>query len=65
VTFEEYLNQMLDVSVNEYRLVASQDELGVVSFYIHPIDVDGDTPTYTVADNSLTPVVVEVGDAVA
>jgi len=64
-TFEKYLSLLYDVDVTEYRLVATKSERGEVTFYIHPMDVGGDTPTFSVVDNTLSPVVVEVPDVAA
>ncbi len=58
MTIEQYLKQYGDRR-QEYRLVATVDELGITSFYIHPLDRNGDTPVFHVVDNRLSLVVVE------
>ncbi len=58
MTFEQYLKQYGD-RLQEYRLVATVNEDGHVSFYIHPIGRDGGTPVYAVTGNALSPIVTE------
>lgn len=55
-TLREYLVSNLARAVIDHRMRAQRDDEGRVSFYIHPMGCDGDTPTYRVDGNQLVQV---------
>jgi hypothetical protein len=59
MTFEAYLKQYGDRNIQEYRLVATVSPENIVSFYVHPMGRNGDTPIFAVVNNTLTPAPVE------
>lgn len=54
MTLEEYLKAEYQKGAIDHALRAHVDESGSVSFYIHPLNVSGNTVDYVVAGNSLT-----------
>ena len=56
VSFEDYLAGCLNriVPVIDHSLRAERLPDGRITFYIHPANVDGDTPNFFVSRNELT-----------
>lgn len=59
MTFEEYLSLNFDSDITEFRLVATKSDRGVVDFYIHPLDADGETPYFVVSGDTVMPVAMD------
>lgn len=50
---ERYLRQNVGEGVIDFRVRAQLDQYGVVTFYIHPVGVDGETVDFRVSNNTL------------
>ncbi len=53
-TLEQYLRDNIIAQTIDFRIRASIDVLGLVSFYIHPDGKDGDTLDFYVSGDSLS-----------
>lgn len=54
-TLDTYLTENFERGVIDHALRANVDDEGVLTFYIHPHGVDGDTLDFQVSDNVLRP----------
>ncbi len=65
VTFEEYLTREAERGHIDHALRASISDEGRVTFYVHPMNADGDTRDYLVSGNSLraNPAVTRMDEA--
>jgi hypothetical protein len=52
---EEYFRSDLSRNVIDHSVRAQLDSDGNVKFYIHPMNVDGETPEFAVRGSSLLP----------
>jgi hypothetical protein len=50
-SFQQYLETDLERCVTDHCLRATRDDAGLVTFYIHPANVDGQTPSFKVDGN--------------
>jgi hypothetical protein len=57
-TLQEYLTDSFQHGSVEHSMRSSVDSDGNVSFYIHPMNVSGDTLDFAVAGNDLVPLQV-------
>lgn len=56
MTLEQYLQKFAAQNIIDHALRVSVDEDGCVSFYIHPLNANGDTLDFEVEGNQLTPI---------
>lgn len=52
-TLDTYLTENFERGVIDHALRANVDDEGALTFYIHPMGVDGDTLDFQVNGNSL------------
>jgi hypothetical protein len=59
MTLEEYLQRSHDKGIIDHAVRATHQHHpnGNMVFYIHPMNTDGDTPSYRVSGNKLTTVI--------
>ncbi|EIJ79144.1 hypothetical protein PB1_16344 [Bacillus methanolicus PB1] len=50
---EQYLKENLEKGVIDHAIRVTKDSLGTVTFYIHPVNADGDTLDFIVQGNKL------------
>ncbi len=52
-TIEQYLRDCLKQNIIYFSIRATEDDTGMIRFYIHPAGKDGDTLDFSVVGNEL------------